>query len=110
MSRIAQVKGVSFVLMLYSIVCLLLCPILFFNGMFLMNDGVIFSKGVESSLLFKLYLLLMLPNVVILFLIHKSYSKSQQIRVLNLVFFAVVTLVFGYFLLNFPFDYIQQFD
>ncbi|MBF0707573.1 hypothetical protein IQ283_13330 [Alkalihalobacillus hwajinpoensis] len=110
MSRIAQLKGFSMLLVLYSVVCLILCPILFFNGMFLMNDGVVFSKGVESSLLVKLYLLLMLPNALILFLIHKSYSKSQKIRVMNLVFFAVVTLAFGYFSLNFPFDYIQQFD
>ncbi|WP_283152745.1 hypothetical protein [Guptibacillus hwajinpoensis] len=110
MSRIAQLKVFSMLLVLYSVVCLILCPILFFNGMFLMNDGLVFSIGVESSLLVKLYLLLMLPNALILFLIHKSYSKSQLIRVMNLVFFAVVTLTFGYFSLNFPFDYIQQFD
>ncbi|MGG1686540.1 hypothetical protein [Pseudalkalibacillus sp. NRS-1564] len=110
MSRIAQLKVFSLLLVLYSVMCLILCPILFFNGMFLMNDGVVYSKGVESSLLVKLYLLLMLPNAAILLVIHKRYGKSQQIRVMNLVFFIVVTLTFGYFSLNFPFDYIQQFD
>lgn len=62
-----RVKDFSFVFMLYSLAIAVLCPVLFFNGMFLMNDGIVFSRGVESSLLVKLYLLLMLPNIVILF-------------------------------------------
>lgn len=74
-----RVKDFSFVFLLYSLIITILCPVLFFNGMFLMNDGVVFSRGVESSLLVKLYLLLMLPNVVILFVFHKRYIHSQFI-------------------------------
>ncbi|MYL65111.1 hypothetical protein GLW07_17270 [Bacillus hwajinpoensis] len=58
----------------------------------------------------KLYLLLMLPNVVILFVLHKRYINSQFIRMVNLTFFVAVMVVFGYFSIHFPFDLMQQFD